>query len=77
MPKRMSYGSTPADEGSTAVKMESITRFSSREVMEAIDEATKKALASMYLEAFRFDMDVCPDEGWMRVKIKIRPAGRA
>ena len=71
--KRMSFGSTPADEGILEAKMESITRFGSREVMEAIDEATKKTLASMYLEAFRFDIDICPDEGWLRVKIKIRP----
>jgi hypothetical protein len=45
-------------------------------LMRVIDEATKDALARLALEAFRFDADYCPVEGWVRVKLKIRPAAR-
>ena len=76
MAKRMGIGTTPADEGILAAKLEGITRASVREVMEAVDEATKATLAGMGLEAFRFDADACPEERWMVLKIKIRPVGR-
>jgi len=42
-------------------------------VMRAIDQAAKASLAAMGLEAFRFDADVCIEEQWLRVKIRIRP----
>ena len=74
--KRFVMGGTPADEGILAAKLERITRVSAREVMEAVDEATKASLAGMGLEAFRFDADACPEERWMVLKIKIRPVGR-
>jgi hypothetical protein len=45
-----------------------------RELMRVIDDATRKALAAHNLEAFRFDCDVCLEEGWVRVKVKIREA---
>jgi len=54
----------------TAIKSD---RKRSLKIMQAIDDATKMALADLGLEAFRFDIDVCPDETWMRVKVKIRP----
>jgi len=40
--------------------------------MRLVDEATKKVLEAMGLEAFRFDVDNCPEEAWLRLKIKIR-----
>ncbi len=51
-----------------------ITREQAEHLMRVVDEATKDALARMGLEAFRFDADYSPAEGWMRVKVKIRPA---
>ena len=51
-------------------------RERSLQVMKAVDAATKQALADLGLEAFRFDIDICPEEQWMRVKVKIRPVGR-
>ena len=68
--KRMSFGSP-------AAKLDSIiAQAQHRHVMQAIDEATKEALANLGLEAFRFDIDVCPDEQWLRVKITMRPVRR-
>ena len=51
-------------------------RERSLEVMKAVDGATKQAPGDLGLEAFRFDIDICPEEQWMRVKVKVRPAGR-
>ena len=50
-----------------------ITREMADTVMRAVDEATKAALAATGLEAFRFEADVCIEEQWLRLKIKIRP----
>ena len=47
----------------TAIKSD---RKRSLKIMQAIDDATKTALADLGLEAFRFDIDVCPDENWMQ-----------
>ena len=54
-----------------------VSRDKAKRTMRLIDEATKRALAEAGLEAFRFDAEYSPTEGWMRVKIKIRPVGRA
>ncbi len=58
------------------VKTTKIDRDLARKALPVIDEATKEALARLGLEAFRFDADVCAEEGWMRLKIKIRPVGQ-
>jgi hypothetical protein len=55
---------------------EKVTLDLARQVMPKVDEATKEALASMGLEAFRFDAAVCAEEGWFKVTMKIRPVGR-
>jgi hypothetical protein len=53
-----------------------ITKQTARDLMPIVDEAIKQALAAKGFEAFRFDADVCPEEGWLRLKIKVRPVGR-
>ncbi len=50
-----------------------ITKGMGRDLMSVIDEAIREALAARGLEAFRFDADVCLEEGWLRMKVKIRP----
>ncbi len=52
-----------------------IDRATADTVMRAVDEATKTTLAAMGLEAFRFDADVHDVEGFIVLKIKIRPVG--
>jgi hypothetical protein len=49
-----------------------ITKQVARDLIPVVDEALKAALAARGLEAFRFDCDLCPEEGWVRVKVKIR-----
>jgi hypothetical protein len=49
-----------------------ITKQTAGDLMPVVDEALKEALAARGLEAFRFDVDYCPEEGWVRVKVKIR-----
>ena len=50
-----------------------INRETADTVMRAFDEATKATLAALGFETIRFDADVCAEENWMRLKIKIRP----
>ena len=50
-----------------------IDRTTANTVMRAVDEATKATLAAMGLDAFRFDAAVHDVEGYMVLKVKIRP----
>jgi len=50
-----------------------ITTKTARDLMPVVDEALKQALTARGFEAFRFNADLCPEEGWVRVKVKIRP----
>ena len=49
-----------------------ISKETARDLMPVFDEALKQALAAHGFEPFRFDADLCPEEGWLRMKVKIR-----
>mgnify|MGYP001565783665 CR=1 FL=1 len=57
--------------------MPTITRETARNLMPVVDKAITPALAAIGFEAFRFDAAVHDAEGFMVLKIKIRPIGRA
>ncbi|MGH9867065.1 MAG: hypothetical protein ACREAA_02725 [Candidatus Polarisedimenticolia bacterium] len=49
-----------------------VSTLTANELMRVMDDAIREALAARGLEAFRFDADVNTEQGWVRVKIKIR-----
>ena len=59
-----------------ATSIRGLTKQDGRKIMEVVDEATMAVLGLHDLEAFRFDADVHDVEGFMVLKIKIRPASR-
>ena len=52
--------------------MAKVTVNTGNELMRIVDDAIREALAVRGLEAFRFDADVDTEQGWVRVKVKIR-----
>ena len=58
----------------TATK--TLTKMDGWEVMKLVDQETKTALGLIALEAYRYDVAVHDAEGFMVLKIKIRPIGR-
>ncbi|MGH9868602.1 MAG: hypothetical protein ACREAA_10635 [Candidatus Polarisedimenticolia bacterium] len=52
--------------------MANVTLHTAHELMRVIDDAIRVALAARGLTAFRFDADVNTEQGWVRVKVKIR-----
>jgi len=50
-----------------------ITKQTARDLMPVVDEAIREALAAKGFEAYRFDCDLCPEEQWIRLKVRVRP----